>query len=779
MKQGKDTKGAKPSPQHNVAGWYIQPGVGPEPDCTQFRLTITTTTTTTTTTVEGQGQEPVKIQLHSPHPLQVPRHTSQAAQLATIHTASFNYQDGALGIVLCADEGIEWRTEMEVAGDRVIVPAQQEQLAELFVALVDFSGFPAPLLCLSPDYTRPKRCAAALCAEGGLVRVYTRGDVADGEDMLPRTLSYTANEHAWVGDNAPQSSAAVTDLLVGLSGSEVVCIADTCVALTQHKSIRILLSDNIFWWEDKVTEEVPKRKHPKPANWGGFQDLWRNHKNLRESKKRANSSVPVNLDAEAPSVHDSVVQFAKRAQAGSSTTNPLRLVRVCDGSVLATAELARKVVYAVISYTWSQFSKEELLEWATSQAMKLGYEYIWIDQYCIDQTNKAEKNAEIKRMRDYYKSAAQVLVLLPDVTSTASFNVVSSDQLLHVDKALNAATEVLKQFVSCGWLKRVWTFQEAWVARQCVFCTRGQLLDGTIMDALLGLRKYEAVSRPRIMCVSSKAIASAVVANPNLVVWDRLLRQRQTVVGSTERWMLHNSLESYEPPRLTLVQAWEASSGRDTANEEDRVYALLSSVQGGDKVKVDRGRSLQAVIQDCVQAGIVTADLLAGSSPSLEADRCWMPDLAGLGPQHPLRVAGASQIQQALVWQGGRVSVQGKYFHFADAASWFRIAEMKTENEIQQSEVSDRPWYQYAATTRQNTWTTTDIVGRDFLLLQPMPGSRQTVLMSGKRAPDGSFHRRKGHIVWLKGTGLEWLKDSQLVEIGSYQYPVSYSTSRR
>lgn len=771
MKQGKDNKDAN---RRNVVGWHIQPGLGLDSDsCTQFRLT-TSPTTSTADNEKGQEQEEQPMQFHSSPALQVLRHTAQGAQLATITTASFEYQDRSLGIVLCA-EGIKWRTEMEVAGDRVLVPAQQEQLAELFVALMQFSSlppaFPSPRLQLQMriEDNTPRPCAAPLCAEGGLVSVYTRGDLVghDDGDVVSRTLSYTANEQLWVGDNAPQSSVVVTDLLTDLAGREVVRIANTCVALTsERRGTSILLSDNILWWEDKVTEEVPKRKNPKPANWGGFQDLWRNHKNLRESKKRADSSVPINMEI-APSVHGSVVRFAKLAQAGNSTTNPLRLVRVCDGAVLATAELARKVVYAVVSYTWSQFSKEELLEWATPRVMRLGYEYMWIDQYCIDQTNKAEKNAEIKRMRDYYKSAALVLVLLPDVASMASFDVMSSDQLLHVDGALQAARDVLKEIISCEWLKRVWTFQEAWVARQCVFCTQQQLLDGTIMDSLIGLRKYEAVTRPRIMCVSSKAIGSAVVANPNLVIWDGLLRQRQTVVGSTERWMLHNILESYEPLRLTLVQAWEASSGRNTTNEEDRVYALLSSVEGGDKVKVDRGRSLLAVIEDCVQAGILTADLLAGSSPSSEANRCWMPDLAGLGPQHPLRVVGASQTQQALMWQGGRVCVKGKYFHFADAAAWFRIAEMKTENEIQQSEVSDRPWYQYAVTTRQNTWTTTDVVGRDFLMLQPMPGSRQTVLMSGRKSPDRSFHRRKGHIVWLKQTGIEWLEDSQPVEIGS------------
>lgn len=201
-------------------------------------------------------------------------------------------------------------------------------------------------------------------------------------------------------------------------------------------------------------------------------------------------------------------------------------------------------------------------------------------------------------------------------------------------------------------------------------------------------------------------------------------------------------------------------------NEEDRVYALLSSIEGGDRVTVERGRSLLAVIQDCVEAGIVTADLLAGNDPSTVADRCWMPDLTGSGPQHPLRVASASEKQQQLVWRGGKVSVKGKIFGFADVSVWLRIALVKTQDPIQQSEGSDRPWIQFALSTRQKTWTPKDLIKSDFLLVQPMPGCTQTVLVSGKKLADGSFHRKKGYIVWLRRSGEEWLQDSQPVEVG-------------
>ncbi|KAK9578636.1 hypothetical protein V6Z92_009307 [Aspergillus fumigatus] len=745
-----------------VIGWSVLPGVG-NGACTQFEIVFSN---------ENGGAQgtrnPTSHHLHSSGPLRAVKHTKQGAAYIAIASVKFGLANNILTIVLCSEDGSEWSTRMAVVGEHLIVPAQQTQLAELFIAVGKSCNseltIPANLQ-LNADGIGCQTCAAPFCEVGGLI--YTHDSMASsqlGRDLecqketCPAVISYTDNQHLWV-DRAPLNQAALTDLMITLAESETVRIADTCVASGENR--KLLLSDNIMWWTEEVTEEVPQRKESKPANWGGFQDLWRNHKNLRESRNRAK----VLVWTEAPPVHTSVKRFAQAGKSDSDASNPLRLVHVQTRDVLKTEGIETKR-YAVISYTWSQFSKEELLEWATSRAMQLGYEYIWIDQYCIDQKNKQEKNKEIKRMRDYYKNAAQVLVLVPDVTSLARFDVASTDQLIHVDAAINASRDVLKQFVSCEWLKRVWTFQEAWVARQCVLCTKEQMLDGTVMDALLGLLKYEAVNRPRVMCITSKSIANPVVANPNTVVWEGVLSNRQTVVGSIDRWILQSGRRVYEPPRLTLVQAWEASQGRNTVNEEDRVYALLSSIEGGDRVTVERGRSLLAVIQDCVEAGIVTADLLAGNDPSTVADRCWMPDLTGSGPQHPLRVASASEKQQQLVWRGGKVSVKGKIFGFADVSVWLRIALVKTQDPIQQSEGSDRPWIQFALSTRQKTWTPKDLIKSDFLLVQPMPGCTQTVLVSGKKLADGSFHRKKGYIVWLRRSGEEWLQDSQPVEVG-------------
>ncbi|KAL4899789.1 hypothetical protein BDW74DRAFT_107689 [Aspergillus multicolor] len=744
--------------KRNVTGWNIQLGVGKEA-CTQFEVVV----------LDTSGTKEVHS-LHSP-PLKVVKHTIDEAVFADIASGTFNLADNTLRILLRASNGTEWSTSMLVHGDLLIVPAQQCQLAEIFIALCEAcrAGSGPAKLQLADEKTEPQMCAAPFCQVGGMVQVYD-GDHFDGnlgcekDALLPVAVSYTENETLWT-DHGPQSVEATIDILSSLAEKETVHIANTCGA--SNPSCSILLPDTIIWWTREITQEAPQRQHPKPANWGGIQDAWRNYKNLRESKERA-KVLPPAVTTAAPRVHGSVMKFARESKRDASAVNPLRLIHVPTQDVVRTDGLESKR-YAAISYTWSQLSKDELLELATSRAMELGYEYIWIDQFCIDQGNKKEKNAEIKRMRAYYKDATQVLVLLPDVTSLARFDVVSANQLIQVDAALNASRNVLKEFASCRWLKRVWTFQEAWVARQCVLCTREQILDGTVLDALSGLLKYETVNRPRLMCISSKMIASPVVTNPNILVWDGCLRPRQAYIGSLEKSIFRSHDEDHNPRRLTLVQAWEASSGRDTENEEDRVYALLSSVEGGDQVTVNRGRSLLEVIQDCVEAGIVTADILAGDSPSTVSDRCWAPDLTGSGPQQPLRVRAGNENLPPLVWQGGRVLVMGKFLPLHKVSAWMNIIQNHDyrPSAVQRSESSDQPWTEFYKGTYQNNWILSEMIGLDFLLVQPMQGSTQTVIVWGKKMPDGSFHRKKGYIVLLKQGGIDWMQDSYAVEIGA------------
>ncbi|KAF9870180.1 cytochrome p450 monooxygenase [Colletotrichum karsti] len=52
---------------------------------------------------------------------------------------------------------------------------------------------------------------------------------------------------------------------------------------------------------------------------------------------------------------------------------------------------------------------------ATELAKKENFDYIWIDKFCIAQTDDTDKAQEVRKMRDYYRNAGTGIVLTPEL----------------------------------------------------------------------------------------------------------------------------------------------------------------------------------------------------------------------------------------------------------------------------------------------------------------------------------------------------------------------------
>lgn len=76
------------------------------------------------------------------------------------------------------------------------------------------------------------------------------------------------------------------------------------------------------------------------------------------------------------------------------------------------------VQYAAVSYVWAQWKDiTDVLRRLWGLMERSGLIYCWTDQLCIDQDSPDEKEAEIRRMRDYYSQAAITYVMVPDWSS--------------------------------------------------------------------------------------------------------------------------------------------------------------------------------------------------------------------------------------------------------------------------------------------------------------------------------------------------------------------------
>ena len=122
--------------------------------------------------------------------------------------------------------------------------------------------------------------------------------------------------------------------------------------------------------------------------------------------------------------------------------------------------------YAILSHTWETdevtYQNMQLvmqkkvnpqdfrlgytkIQQCCNQAVKDGYDYVWIDTCCIDKTSSAELSEAINSMFDWYQKSAICYAYLSDAKSVQPHE--SEDVLV-------------EKLGSCRWFTRGWTLQE-------------------------------------------------------------------------------------------------------------------------------------------------------------------------------------------------------------------------------------------------------------------------------------------------------------------------------
>jgi hypothetical protein len=122
------------------------------------------------------------------------------------------------------------------------------------------------------------------------------------------------------------------------------------------------------------------------------------------------------------------------------------------------------------------------IEDAVIVVKNLGYRYLWVDRYCIDQANAEEKHAQISIMDQVYSGAVATLVAVTGENADAGLPGVSS---IPRDRQPQAKTNVgllvstlphISYYLSRStWAKRGWTYQEAILSHRCLSFTTAQV----------------------------------------------------------------------------------------------------------------------------------------------------------------------------------------------------------------------------------------------------------------------------------------------------------------
>ncbi|KAK3400768.1 heterokaryon incompatibility protein-domain-containing protein, partial [Sordaria brevicollis] len=154
--------------------------------------------------------------------------------------------------------------------------------------------------------------------------------------------------------------------------------------------------------------------------------------------------------------------------------------------------------YLALSYVWGNMSLpavngEEnnrslpatairVVEDAMMVVKELGHRYLWVDQYCIDQNDEKNKEAQIGNMDQIYERAHATIVAFSGINSSCGLpgvNGSSRIQQYHFNSSkmnLIGLTPGLTAKVAKAsvWTQRGWTFQEALLSRRLLIFAQDQ-----------------------------------------------------------------------------------------------------------------------------------------------------------------------------------------------------------------------------------------------------------------------------------------------------------------
>lgn len=116
----------------------------------------------------------------------------------------------------------------------------------------------------------------------------------------------------------------------------------------------------------------------------------------------------------------------------------------------------------------------------------LGYQYLWIDRYCIDQSNAVQKSYQLAMMDHIYENATLTLVAaaglddrhgLPGAGTLPLVPRIQQTLLRCNDSPLiQIGLRIENALQGTKWARRGWTYQEMFLSAKCLFFTEKQVV---------------------------------------------------------------------------------------------------------------------------------------------------------------------------------------------------------------------------------------------------------------------------------------------------------------
>lgn len=180
----------------------------------------------------------------------------------------------------------------------------------------------------------------------------------------------------------------------------------------------------------------------------------------------------------------------------SSSEKPINL-RLIDCETRKIVDARSDVSYAALSYVWGSSHDSSVanvrktslptmlprtIDDAIILVRQLGIGFIWIDRYCIDQTDVLGLPQQIKQMDLVYRNAEITIVDaagedpsfgLPGVTTTQ--RIPQPNAIFGKHHLVSLMTDPKEDIKASRWMQRAWTYQESFFSCRRLFFTRSQV----------------------------------------------------------------------------------------------------------------------------------------------------------------------------------------------------------------------------------------------------------------------------------------------------------------
>ncbi|KAJ4350470.1 uncharacterized protein N0V89_009091 [Didymosphaeria variabile] len=162
----------------------------------------------------------------------------------------------------------------------------------------------------------------------------------------------------------------------------------------------------------------------------------------------------------------------------------LERFKVIDCETRTVQRAPEKCSFVALSYLWGpqeDFAPQPLpaeqtgtIEDAITVTLRLGFRYLWIDRYCIEQTSIMDRTLQIKQMGQIYASAHLTIIAaagtdprhgLPGVSQPRQVDQAVTEQIGPVT-LVQLKTSAASNFQRSMWATRAWTFQEGILSKR-------------------------------------------------------------------------------------------------------------------------------------------------------------------------------------------------------------------------------------------------------------------------------------------------------------------------